>query len=350
VVESDSDSSSSSSSSDAKPARKNSNVSKASSSKKASKKTKKADSSSSSGSDSDSSEAKPAKKKAAASSSSGSDDSSSEEEAKPVEKKEEVSAPVVAESDPNDPNAGKLELFVQGVSFDTTDDSLRAHFECHGTLAKCKLLYNKGKAFVEFEDHETAKAALAATNETTLDGRQIWVEFSQQAAGGYKPGGMSGASGEANTLFVGNLSFHTDQDGLSNFFRSAGTVTGVRIAMHEDGNPKGFAHVEFASPAEAQAGLGLAGQSLDGRQIRLDLSVPRAPGGGRGGGRGGRGGDRGGDRGFGGGRGFGDRGRGGGFGGRGRGGGFGGDRGGSRGFGGGRGRGGFNAGAGSELL
>lgn len=51
-------------------------------------------------------------------------------------------------------NAGKTELFVQGLSFDTTDDGLRKCYEAYGTLTKCKLLYNKGKAFVEFETHE----------------------------------------------------------------------------------------------------------------------------------------------------------------------------------------------------
>lgn len=101
--------------------------------------------------------------------------------------------------------------------------------------------------------------------------------------------------------------------------------------MHEDGNPKGFCHVEFNSHEDAKRALDqLAGQYLDGRAVRLDLSVPRAAGGGdrggRGGGRGGRGG-------------FGDRG------GRGRGG----DRGGRGGRGGSRGsfggRGGFRGGA-----
>jgi len=53
---------------------------------------------------------------------------------------------------------------------------VRVHFEPYGTLTKCKLM--KGKAFVEYESHENALKALAATNETSLDGRTIWVEFS----------------------------------------------------------------------------------------------------------------------------------------------------------------------------
>jgi RNA recognition motif-containing protein len=66
----------------------------------------------------------------------------------------------------------------------------------------------RGKAFVEYESHENTLKALAATNETSLDGRTIWVEFSGQAAGGYKRN--SANSGEVTTLFVGNMSFRTD--------------------------------------------------------------------------------------------------------------------------------------------
>jgi len=74
-------------------------------------------------------------------------------------------------------------------------------------LVKCKLL--RGKAFVEYTDHESAKKALANTNEAELDGRALWVEFSGQAAGGYKP---QGNPDEATTLFVGNLGFRTTKE------------------------------------------------------------------------------------------------------------------------------------------
>ena len=69
--------------------------------------------------------------------------------------------------------------------------------------------------------------------------------------------------------------------------------------MNDDGRPKGFAHVEFESNADAVAALKFAGQELDGRELRMDLSQPRRGGGGggfRGGDRRGGGGFRGGDR------------------------------------------------------
>lgn len=305
--------------------------------KQAAKATKKDSSSDSdSGSDSDSSD-KDAKMKKndkkAASSSSGSDedsDSSSSSSGSGSDEKPANGATTAATkeekktsepADENDPNFGKTELFVQGLDFNTDDNSLRAAFEPHGTLTKVKLIYNKGKAFVEFESHDQAKAALNALNEKEIDGRQVWIEFSGNPAGGYKPGA---AAGEATTIFCGNLSFKSDRNSIEQFFGSVAQVKDVRVAVHEDGNPKGFAHIEFHTPDDAKKVMNeLAGQYLDGRAVRLDLSVPRAGGGG-GGGRGGRGGF-GGDRGRGG---FGGRGRGGDRGGRG---GRGGPRGGGRG-------------------
>jgi nucleolin len=239
--------------------------------------------------------------------------------------------------DPNSPNFGKTELFIQGLSFDTEEWGLKALFEPHGEITKCKVM--RGKAFVEYTEHAAAVKALAACNEANLDGRQIWVEFSGQAAGGYKPQGESGD--EPTTLFVGNLGFRTTRETIEYFFSQTCSVKEVRIALGEDERPRGFAHVEFNNHDDAKKALSLAGQMLDGREIRLDLSASKRSGGGD---RGGRGGGRGfGDRGGrGGGRGFGDRGgRGGGFGGGrgfgdrgGRGGGFGGDRGGRGGRGG----------------
>ena len=119
----------------------------------------------------------------------------------------------------SDEHDGKTELYVQGMNFDTTEDGVRAKFSPFGELTKCKHFQFKGKCFIEYATHDEARAALNGTNETDLDGRSIWVEFSGQAAGGYKPGQ---SSGEANTLFVGNLGFRTEQWAIEEFFKGAG--------------------------------------------------------------------------------------------------------------------------------
>jgi nucleolin len=159
---------------------------------------------------------------------------------------------------------------VTGLSFDTTEDTIKQFFGEHGELVKVKLIMSggrsKGKAFVEFADHATARAALNATNDQNLDGRTIYVEFSGQAAGGTRN------DGEVNTVFVGNLSFRCDRSTIENHFASCGTINDVRIAQDENGRSRGFAHVEFSSNAEALEAMKLAGSLLEGREIRLDLS------------------------------------------------------------------------------
>ena len=149
-------------------------------------------------------------------------------------------------------------------------------------------------------------------------------------------------------LFVGNLSWDTQEDDLIAAFEAGGgKVASARIMTDRDtGKPRGFAFVEMETEADAQAAIeAMNGKELDGRAIRVNLAEERAPrpggGGGGGGGRGGFGGGGGGGRGgsggggrggFGGGGGGRSGGSGGGYGG---GGGRGGDRGGFGGGGGG---------------
>jgi len=61
------------------------------------------------------------------------------------------------------------------------------------------------------------------------------------------------------TVFVGNLGFRTEQWALEEFFKGCGTINAVRIALGEDERPRGFAHVEFSSNAEAVEAMKLAG-------------------------------------------------------------------------------------------
>jgi len=121
-------------------------------------------------------------------------------------------------------------------------------------------------------------------------------------------------------LYVGNLSYDTNEDELRQAFSAFGEVTSVSIPSdRQSGRSKGFAFVEMATKAAAEAAIaGLNGKSLKERTITVAEARPRTdsrPGGGysgsRGGGRdygsggygGGRGGRSGGGRSGGGGRG-----------------------------------------------
>lgn len=123
-------------------------------------------------------------------------------------------------------------------------------------------------------------------------------------------------------LFVGSLSWNTDDDGLRAAFERFGAVEDAKVITdRETGRSRGFGFVTFEDEAAAQAAIQEMNNSeLDGRTLVVNEAQERAPRGGGGGGFGGGGG--------GGGRGGGGGGRGGGGGGGGRGGSGGGGRGG----------------------
>ena len=80
-------------------------------------------------------------------------------------------------------------------------------------------------------------------------------------------------------VFVGNLSFNTTQDRLSEAFASAGQVVSVHIGTdRETGRSRGFAFVEFSSDDEAQNAITKFNEfELDGRRLRVNLAEDRPP-------------------------------------------------------------------------
>jgi len=103
----------------------------------------------------------------------------------------------------------------------------------------------------------------------------------------------------SNRLYVGNLSYNTQQADLEAAFAAVGEVVEVAITTdRETGRPRGFAFVTMGSAEAANAAIAqLNGTMLDGRSIKVNEAQERQPRGGGGGGGGGYG--RGGGGGYG---------------------------------------------------
>jgi len=110
-----------------------------------------------------------------------------------------------------------MNIYVGNLSWSMTDDDLMNLFTEHGTVTSAKILKDKmngrskGFGFVEMEDDEAAKAAIAALNEVEVQGRKLIVNESQPRAegdrpkrsfggggGGYKKSGGGGYGGGGN--------------------------------------------------------------------------------------------------------------------------------------------------------
>lgn len=92
-------------------------------------------------------------------------------------------------------------------------------------------------------------------------------------------------------LFVGNLSFETNEMELQDLFGACGPVTEVNIITDKfTQKPRGFAFVTMATSEGAQAAVQqLSGKNVNGRELTVNEARPRenrtSDGGGHGGDR-----------------------------------------------------------------
>ena len=87
----------------------------------------------------------------------------------------------------------------------------------------------------------------------------------------------------ATKLYVGNLSYQTQEHDLRELFAGHGEVVSCNVISDRDtGRSRGFGFVEMANEEEARsAESALNGYDLDGRQLKVNEAKPRENRGGR---------------------------------------------------------------------
>lgn len=199
-------------------------------------------------------------------------------------------------------------LFVGNLPFSTSEDELGDFFSDNNCdFVSVRLMKDretnksKGFGYADFSNEDDMKKAIRL-NGSELGGRDVKIDYAQK----------DNNAEESTTIYVGNLSYNTNEESLKNFLddNQIANVKEIRLIKDNDGNSKGFAYIEFNDVPSAATVVELNNSDLDGRSLRINFENKKRRGGG-GGGFGGRGGGRGG---------FGDRDR------RGGGGGYGGDR------------------------
>ena len=78
-------------------------------------------------------------------------------------------------------------------------------------------------------------------------------------------------------IYVGNLSWNTDDREISDLFGQYGQVDSARVLKdRETGRSRGFGFVEMGNDDEARAAIdALNGYELDGRALRVNEARPR---------------------------------------------------------------------------
>ncbi|KAI5093192.1 heterogeneous nuclear ribonucleoprotein A1 isoform X3, partial [Silurus meridionalis] len=251
-------------------------------------------------------------------------------------------------------------LFIGGLSFETTDESLRAHFEQWGTLTDCVVMRDpntkrsRGFGFVTYSSVNEVDAAMDARPHK-VDGRAVEPKRAVSREDSCRPGAHS----TVKKIFVGGIKEDTDEEHLRDYFSQFGKIEEVNIMTEKNSDKRrGFAFVTFEDHDSVDRIVIQKYHTVNGHncEVRKALSREemnrvsmnnRGSRGGSGGNFGGRGGGYGGGYGGGGRGGYGDGdGYGNGYGGNGGYGGGGPSYGGNRGYGGGGGGGYGNQGGG----
>jgi len=88
-------------------------------------------------------------------------------------------------------------------------------------------------------------------------------------------------------IYVGNLSYQTNEDDLNKMFSEFGEVASAKVVTDRDtGRSKGFGFVEMPDDAAARKAIeAVNGKEIEGRRLRVNEARPREnrPGGGGGG-------------------------------------------------------------------
>jgi len=78
-------------------------------------------------------------------------------------------------------------------------------------------------------------------------------------------------------IYVGNLSFRTDDEELREVFSEFGEVSSAKVVMDRETNrSRGFGFVEMDNDAEGKAAIeALDGAEVGGRNLRVNEARPR---------------------------------------------------------------------------
>uniref|UniRef100_A0A3P9JG74 RNA binding motif protein 28 n=1 Tax=Oryzias latipes TaxID=8090 RepID=A0A3P9JG74_ORYLA len=229
------------------------------------------------------------------------------------------------ENNTNSPNPGakkvpgikkqqlKSRLIIRNLSFKCSEDDLKEVFEKYGTVLEAKIPLKpdgkmRGFAFVLFKNVCGAAKALKAMNLKEIKGRPVAVDWavpkdkytastqsshpemyilfvciSFLAKRKARKKDLPSDVKEGRTVFIRNLSFDTDEEGLESVLLQYGELNYIKILLHPDTeHSKGCAFAQFktkeaadqcivAAQDEAEKG----GIRVDGRKLSIVAAVSR---------------------------------------------------------------------------
>uniref|UniRef100_A0A1A8DM47 Heterogeneous nuclear ribonucleoprotein A3 n=2 Tax=Nothobranchius kadleci TaxID=1051664 RepID=A0A1A8DM47_NOTKA len=138
-------------------------------------------------------------------------------------------------------------LFIGGLSFETTEESLRAHFEQWGSLTDCVVMRDpnskrsRGFGFVTYSSVMEVDDAMKARPHK-VDGRVVEPKRAVSREDSNKPG----AHMTVKKIFVGGIKEDTEEHHVRDYFERYGKIECIDIMEERStGKKRGFCFVSF---------------------------------------------------------------------------------------------------------
>ncbi|KAG1684010.1 RNA-binding protein 34 [Nymphon striatum] len=188
----------------------------------------------------------------------------------------------------NDPEADERTIFVGNLPITVKRPELKKYFSKIGLIESVRLRSaaiskpdiskkvgvlrqdfhperTSINGFVVFTTKELAEKALTL-NGSVFEGHHIRVDLSNKKS----------EPDHKHSVFVGNLSFKTEEEELWTTFAECGEISNVRLIRDkETGVGKGFGYVTFKETDSIELALKLVNQEINGRKMRISRSMKR---------------------------------------------------------------------------
>lgn len=168
-------------------------------------------------------------------------------------------------------------VFIGGLSWETTSDSLRYYFEKFGELSDVALMADKrtgqprGFGFVSYKDPAAVDIVLAQPSHN-IDGRTVDVKRAVPRS--QAPAPTSGRQ-ESRKIFVGGLSPEVDEKEFNEYFTKFGPLQDSIVMYDKKTNrSRGFGFVTFETEEGVQAVLS-SEHEIMGKWVEIKRAEPR---------------------------------------------------------------------------
>uniref|UniRef100_V9KQP2 DAZ-associated protein 1 n=2 Tax=Callorhinchus milii TaxID=7868 RepID=V9KQP2_CALMI len=183
-------------------------------------------------------------------------------------------------------------LFVGGLDWNTSQETLRDYFSQYGEVVDCVIMKDKmtnqsrGFGFVKFKDPNCVGTVLSSRPHN-LDGRTIdpkpctprsmqQEKPKPKEGGGWGKGPQNQSSNKSKKVFVGGIPHNCSETELRDYFKRFGVVSEVvMIYDAEKQRPRGFGFITFEDEQSVDQAVNMHYHDIMGKKVEVKRAEPR---------------------------------------------------------------------------